>query len=249
MRVSSVGQWRLALAALLVMAACGGANHSSADASGAAGGHEGVAASSGVSAATGGSAGTAGSSSSAGGASGAGAGGSAGAVAINCSATGTRYFPDFPRSCQTASDCVLATHTHDCCGDIAVTAIAASAKADFDAAELVCLSQYPFCNCLDTQWLDVEDGTRTARSRQNQVIASCDAGSCKAHYTGATFACGTYACTELEYCRITSSGDAGTPPTSLCMQTTCTSCDCLSYSITQGCHCSFSGGAFVLTCQ
>ena len=175
-------------------------------------------------------------------ATGGGTGGSAGVVAINCSYNGQLSFPDFSRSCQVASDCVLATHDDDCCGDFAVTAIAASAKPAFDAAESICLSQYPHCNCLDAQWLDVEDGTRTARSRQSQVIASCDAGSCKAHYTGATFACGNHGCTDLEYCRITSSGDAGTASSYACQQTKCMDCNCLA-NVSQGCHCSLGTGA------
>ena len=142
---------------------------------------------------------------------------------------------------------MLATHINDCCGDITMTAIAASAKAAFDEAETVCLHQYPECNCPLEQWLDVEDGTQAAKSSQNQVVASCDAGSCEAHYTGSTFACGDHACTDLEYCRI-SGGDAGTQPSSRCQQTKCTSCDCLT-NVSEGCRCSLSAGALVLTCQ
>ena len=128
-----------------------------------------------------------------------------------------------------------------------MTAIAASAKAAFDGAESICLSQYPHCNCLSDQSLDVEDGTEAAKSSQSQVVASCDTGSCKAHYTGSTFACGDRACTALEYCRI-SSGDAGTPPSSRCQATKCTSCDCLT-NVSQGCRCDLGAGALVLTCQ
>ncbi|HET9930253.1 MAG TPA: hypothetical protein VFQ35_06190 [Polyangiaceae bacterium] len=134
----------------------------------------------------------------------------------------------------------------NCCGAMLVMAIATSEKAAFDSAEAICDEQYPACGCA-AQGVDVEDGTRVGWPWQDAVKASCDAGSCKAHYAGATFSCGARTCTDKEYCNVTSGGPAGSEPTSTCTQTTCVDCACLKVDV--ACSCSANNGHLSVSCQ
>lgn len=180
-----------------------------------------------------------------GGANDAGMNGSGGANAVSCTGrVGT--FPDFDRSCSSASDCVLVAHTTSCCGSTLVMAIASTESAAFARAEATCDAEYPACGCASFG-IDIEDGTRIASSWQTQVKAACDGGSCKAHYAGSTFACGEQTCTDQQYCAMSSGGPAGTEPSANCEQTECSDCACLK--VDAACTCSVDNGHLVVSCQ
>jgi hypothetical protein len=180
-----------------------------------------------------------------GGTSGQGAGGaSAGERAVQC--TGTMpYFPEFKRACVTKSDCIAVAHQTNCCGAQLVSGISASEKAAFDAAESICDQQYPACGCA-AFGVDVEDGTRVDFAWQNKIEVVCDASTCKAHYSGTSFACGTRRCTEQQYCIQSSGGPAGTPTSYSCNPSACTDCSCLTMP---GCTCTSTDGHLTFTCQ
>jgi hypothetical protein len=177
-----------------------------------------------------------------GGASG-GSGGSAGQGSIQCTGT-MQYFPEFDRSCLKAEDCVAVAHQTNCCGARLVTGISASEQAAFEAAEAICDQQYPACGCA-AFGTDVEDGTRVDFAWKDQVKVVCDAGSCKAQYSGTSFACGTARCTEQQYCIQTSGGPAGTQTSYSCNPTACTDCSCI---IQAGCTCSKVDGHLTVVC-
>jgi hypothetical protein len=54
-------------------------------------------------------------------------------------------FPTFDKSCGDISECAIAIHTTDCCGNSVAIGINAAELADFEAAEAICDSQYPPC--------------------------------------------------------------------------------------------------------
>jgi len=169
----------------------------------------------------------------------------AGGNAISC--VGPKgSFPEFNRSCNTASDCSLVAHTTSCCGSRLAMAIAASEVPAFNSAEAICDAQYPACGCA-AQGVEVEDGTQVGWSWQDEVKAACDSGSCKAHYAGTTFSCGANTCTDQQYCSMSSGGPAGTTPSANCEQTTCTDCGCLKFD--SACTCSASNGHLLVSCQ
>ena len=170
----------------------------------------------------------------------------AGGTAISCVGPMT-HFPEFDRSCRTASDCQLVAHTTSCCGSRLALAIAATETPAFNSAEAVCDAQYPACGCA-AQGVQVEDGTQVGACWQAEVKASCDSGSCQAHYAGSTFSCGANTCTDKQYCRISSGGPAGTEASANCAQTTCTDCACLKLDST-ACSCSVTDGHLVVSCQ
>lgn len=176
------------------------------------------------------------------------AGGQAGTGGAAISCTGTApYFPEFDRSCNTASDCTLVTHTTSCCGSRLAIAIATSATASFNSAEAICDAQYPACGCA-SRGVQVEDGTQVGDSWQTEVKASCDSGSCKAHYAGSTFSCGPHTCTDKQYCSMSSGGPVGAMDSANCEQTGCTDCSCLTFDAA-ACTCSATNGHLVVSCQ
>ena len=170
-------------------------------------------------------------------------GGSAGERAVECTGA-TPYFPDFERGCSTADDCVAVAHQTNCCGAQLVTGINASEKSAFDTAAATCAEQYPACGCA-AFGVDVEDGTRVDFVWEDQVEVTCDGGTCKARYSGTSFACGTSRCTEGQYCVQSSGGPAGTPTSYMCNPTECTDCSCITMT---GCTCSEAGGHVTVTC-
>jgi hypothetical protein len=175
---------------------------------------------------------------------GAGEAGSAGETAIQCTGA-TRYFPEFDRTCETPADCVAVAHQTDCCGTQLVIGISQSEQAAFDAAEAICSRQYPPCGCA-AQGTAVEDGTLIDFDWRSQVELTCEAGSCRAKYTGTSFACGALRCIEQQLCAQRSGGPAGSPTTYSCDPTACADCSCASMT---GCTCDDTGGQLTLTCQ
>lgn len=172
-------------------------------------------------------------------------GASNGGSSVACTGP-ARAFPEFDRSCGTASDCVLVAHTTSCCGAELVQALAASAKPDFEAAEAICDAQYPACGCA-AQWVDIEDGTQVSFPWEPMVKAVCEASACKARSRGSAFPCGVHTCTEQQYCIESSGGPAGTEPSANCADTACTDCACLT--LDAACSCSASDGHLFVSCQ
>lgn len=180
-----------------------------------------------------------------GGASSGGDGGAAGERAIACTGA-ARYFPEFDRSCTRDEDCLAVAHMTSCCGAQLVIGIALTEQTAFADAESTCELQYPACGCA-AFGVDIEDGAQVDFAWQDQVRVSCDAGSCRAHYAGTSFACGTRRCTEHQYCTQSSGGPIGTLPSYTCNPTACTECSCLT--VGASCSCSETDGHLKLTCE
>ncbi|MFO0601713.1 MAG: hypothetical protein U0324_01005 [Polyangiales bacterium] len=67
----------------------------------------------------------------------------AGDGAVACGAS----FPTFRQDCAGDSDCVVAIHQTDCCGNQRGLGLHGSQRAAFDAAEAVCRPMFPRCGC------------------------------------------------------------------------------------------------------
>jgi hypothetical protein len=171
-------------------------------------------------------------------------GGAAGERAVQCTGADP-YFPDLDRSCSLAEDCVAVAHQTSCCGDELVTGIRASELSAFEAAEATCEEQYPACGCA-ARGVEIEDGTLIDFAWQAQVEVACDDGTCRARYSGVSFACGSIRCTAEQYCVEASGGPAGNPTSYACSPTACRACSCLTMA---GCSCSDTDGHLKMTCQ
>jgi hypothetical protein len=77
-------------------------------------------------------------------------------------------FPMFDKSCATANDCVIAVHTTDCCGNSLAMGINVADQAAFIAAEAICDSQYPPCDCPSGPTM-AEDGNPVVNPMDLQV--------------------------------------------------------------------------------
>jgi len=170
--------------------------------------------------------------------------GSAGQRAVACTGS-AQYFPDFDRSCATDDDCAAVIHQTNCCGSEAAFGIRASELPAFNTAEATCDQQYPACGCASFG-IDVEDETRVDFGAKDKIAVACDAGVCKARYSGASFACGTLRCIENQYCQESSGGPVGTATSYACNPSACTDCSCLT---TASCSCSGQAGQLTLSCQ
>lgn len=96
-------------------------------------------------------------------------------VEIVCGAGGGGTFPDFDRRCGAATDCVVAVHQTDCCGNSRATGINAGQRDAFDRAEAVCRPMYPACNCPARAPI-TDDGASADRS--TAIPVECRAGIC-----------------------------------------------------------------------
>jgi hypothetical protein len=93
---------------------------------------------------------------------------------VQCSAK-PAVFPTFDRTCSSKADCTFAVHQVDCCGSAIAIGIATRVKADFDAAERTCRSQYKLCACAAQE--TTEDAKQVSPGRE--VAVDCVAGSCR----------------------------------------------------------------------
>jgi hypothetical protein len=84
-------------------------------------------------------------------------------------------FPSFDKACTDTSECAIALHTISCCGSQAAIGINAAELAAFEAAETICDSQYPECECAPFP-TSAEDGTST--EDPNLIAVECVGGSC-----------------------------------------------------------------------
>lgn len=87
-------------------------------------------------------------------------------------------FPTFSKACTTAADCVVAFHATDCCGSKAAWGIRQDQKSEFDAAEAICTSQMPDCDCAPLA--TVTDDGNTAQLVEDAYV-TCDTGICTTH--------------------------------------------------------------------
>ena len=93
---------------------------------------------------------------------------------VSCGA-GTAEFPNFDKSCQNASDCVIVEHQINCCGTKAAWGINAKVLTSFNAAEALCQQQYPKCKCA-TMPTKADDGNTTLKGGNFEV--DCVKGQC-----------------------------------------------------------------------
>jgi hypothetical protein len=92
---------------------------------------------------------------------------------------GTYSMPPFSKACAKTADCVLVTHTIDCCGSGKAIGLAASDEAAFKAEEAKCAATYPGCGC-PTGPTRTEDGSK-APMTANAVAVECVAGICTSY--------------------------------------------------------------------
>ncbi|GMV40778.1 MAG: hypothetical protein AMXMBFR64_24940 [Myxococcales bacterium] len=88
---------------------------------------------------------------------------------------GDPVFPTFDKGCGSNAGCAVALHQVDCCGTAVALGIATSEVPAFEAAEALCLSQYPACDCGPVSTTDEAGQVGSA------FEATCDAGACTSH--------------------------------------------------------------------
>ena len=84
-------------------------------------------------------------------------------------------FPKFDKACGEDSECAIAVHTTDCCGNSIALGIHMSQVEEFEAAEAICDSQYPPCGCPAGPTV-AEDGQ--AVGNPQQLVVACVEGNC-----------------------------------------------------------------------
>jgi hypothetical protein len=94
---------------------------------------------------------------------------------VQCTAD-PKVFPSFAEDCRAAADCAVVLHQVDCCGSLQGWGIRADAVADFDAAEAVCQSQYPRCDCPPMATL-LDDGN--VIDDVDGIVVDCVGGLCQ----------------------------------------------------------------------
>lgn len=84
--------------------------------------------------------------------------------------------PAFSKACSAKSDCVVVTHTIDCCGTGKAIGLNAADQAAFVAEEKKCAATYPGCGC-PTGPTHTEDGSQ-APWGASAIDVDCVAGVC-----------------------------------------------------------------------
>lgn len=154
-------------------------------------------------------------------------------------------FPTFEKGCTNDASCAIARHRTGCCGPELFMGINHAELTRFQAAESICDSQYPPCNCPPTN-AKAEDGTLVPAGSESLIVVACNNGLCQTHYSGKTFACGTMTCTDQEFCSAFTGGPAGSPTSYSCNSLGgCSSCSCISST---GCVCSQDQGFIRVSC-
>ncbi|NUN16240.1 MAG: hypothetical protein HUU55_21645 [Myxococcales bacterium] len=87
-------------------------------------------------------------------------------------------FPSFSKTCTTKADCVVVFHVTDCCGTKAAWGIREDEQETFKAAETICVSQMPDCDCAPSP-TKTDDGN-TAQLAEDAYV-TCDDGQCISH--------------------------------------------------------------------
>jgi len=99
--------------------------------------------------------------------------------------------PAFSKACAAKSDCVVVTHTVDCCGTGKAIGLNAADKAEFEAEEKTCAATYPGCGC-PTGPTGTEDGSQ-APWGTGTIAVDCVVGVCTTYVA----ACGAPCAGEL----------------------------------------------------
>lgn len=94
---------------------------------------------------------------------------------IRCGAGGGGSFPTFDRSCRASSDCYVAIHQTDCCGNSRAMGINASQRDAFERAEMICQPMYPRCGCPARPPVTDDGMTATFSS---MIPVECRSGIC-----------------------------------------------------------------------
>lgn len=160
-----------------------------------------------------------------------------------CGADGA-VFPDFDDSCTADADCAVVFHQVNCCGTNAAWGVNVSEVADFQAAEAICVEEYPKCGCA-TFPTTADDGKSTWYEKN--FVAACQEGACKTSVLdgchtmsdcdgtgmcvapGQSLGCG--ACMMPESSCANDAACQATNPTSICKQSTIDDCLCESAMI------------------
>ncbi len=87
-------------------------------------------------------------------------------------------FPEFDKTCGSESDCAVVVHTTDCCGNTVAWGLALTEVAAFEAAEAICDSQYPQCDCPSGPTV-AEDGNPAINPED--ILVACQMGSCMSY--------------------------------------------------------------------
>ncbi|MBK6533738.1 MAG: hypothetical protein IPF99_30375 [Deltaproteobacteria bacterium] len=90
-------------------------------------------------------------------------------------------FPTFDRSCNAASDCFVARHQTDCCGNSRAMGLNVSQRAAFEAAEAICAPMYPACGCPARPPV-ADDGN--VGNFSTMIAVDCRAGLCTSYVPG-----------------------------------------------------------------
>lgn len=101
---------------------------------------------------------------------------SADSLQLTCNADESVTFPPFTRGCVDASDCGIANHQTDCCGNAIATGIAATDLAAFEQSEAACKPFFPDCGCPALPPL-LDDGTTS--NTGNVGVQCSDEGICE----------------------------------------------------------------------
>jgi hypothetical protein len=96
------------------------------------------------------------------------------AAGVMCTGT-TGSFPAFDKTCTIADDCVIGVHQTNCCGDTIAIGITKAEQARFEAAEALCVAQYPPCACPTTPTV-AEDGRNPIAGQS--IVVECQSRSC-----------------------------------------------------------------------
>jgi hypothetical protein len=99
--------------------------------------------------------------------------------AIQCSGSSGMEFPAFARMCTEASECDIAVHQTNCCGDQLAFGIRVTERERFEQAEAVCRRMYPGCGC-PSRGISTEDGMIVGFDMA-RIAVECRAGLCMTH--------------------------------------------------------------------
>jgi hypothetical protein len=96
-------------------------------------------------------------------------------AAILCNGVSATIFPTFDRTCSADTDCFVAQHQTDCCGNSRALGLAVRERDTFTAAERICSAMYPGCGCPALP--PVADDGMTALPPA-MIVAACRSGLC-----------------------------------------------------------------------
>lgn len=99
------------------------------------------------------------------------------ASVLQCEGPGA-FFEEAERGCLDGMSCVAVTRQTDCCGTRAVTAVASSARVDFERDAATCGSRFLDCDCVAGPTV-ADDGST---GDPDDVIVECVSGTCRTRF-------------------------------------------------------------------